>query len=74
MVTIRNRLACGIAKDQIRCRLLAESYKDLKLERVVDICTAMYAASKNVQPVQETQPIRSFVCAVFHSCAKKTKA
>ena len=48
-VALRDRLVCGIADDRMHRRLLAEPYKDLKLERVVDICTAMKTASKNVQ-------------------------
>ena len=45
-VALHDRLVCGIADDRMKCRLQAEPYEDLKLERAVDICTAMETANK----------------------------
>ena len=72
-VALRDRLVCGIADDRMQRRLLAEPYKDLKLERAVDICTAMETASKNVQRLQETKPVGPAVNAVSHSSEKQQR-
>ena len=72
-VALRDRLVCGIADDLMQRHLLAEPYKDLKLERVVDLCTAMETASKNVQRLQETKPVVPAVNAMSYSSKKQQR-
>ena len=72
-VALRDRLVCRIADDRMQRRLLAEPYKGLELERVVDICKAMETVSKNVQRLQETKPVGPAVNTMSYSSEKQQR-
>ena len=48
-VALRDRLISGINDDRMQRRLLSEPYKDLTLNKAVDICNAMESAANNVE-------------------------
>ena len=73
--SLRDRLVCGIADGRMQRRILSEPYKDLTLDKAVDLCMAMETAIKNVLRLQNDAKQQVFVNTLKSSSrqSKSTK-
>ena len=73
--SLRDRLVCGIADDRMQRGLLSEPYKDLTLDKAVDLSMTMEIATKNVLRLQDDAKQQVFVNTLKSSSrqSKSTK-
>ena len=53
-ISLKDKLIVGINDTRMQRCLLVEPYRDLTLEKVMDVCFTKEAAGKNIQSLQET--------------------